>query len=72
MPKGNAIDHDDVVWLGTDGGGLVELDGNNWTIYNKFNSSLPSKAIFSIYVDDENNKWVTATRGGIYVFGPIK
>lgn len=42
------------LWVGTHGG-LVSFDGTIWELY----SGLPSIIINSVFVDNNNNKWVS-------------
>lgn len=61
-------DSDGNLWLATFGNGLVKYDGKTWTYYNKENSKFPVDLLFSIHVDDYNNKWVGNYSGGLIIF----
>jgi len=39
-------------------GGLAKFDGQNWTVYNRSNSPLPSNDIAEIAIDGSGNKWI--------------
>ena len=51
-------------WIGThwrdtpDDGGLLKFDGQNWTIYNKSNTPLPVNVVWTVAIDEQENKWI--------------
>ena len=61
-----SIDKSGNKWIGTghqgmgsaDGAGLVQFDGNNWTIYSPSDSTIPGGYITSIVTDSTDNLWV--------------
>jgi ligand-binding sensor domain-containing protein len=54
--------------MGTEGGGLVQFDGETWTVYNTKNSGLPSNdAEDGLAIDSHGTIWV-GTRGGLAKF----
>ena len=53
-----AIENNDIIWIGTGGGGLASFDGINWTIYNESNSALTSNWIGSVAIDNNGTKWI--------------
>jgi len=57
-------------WFGGYETGLVNYDGTNWTTYNTSNSSLLGSTIYSIAIDNANNKWF-ATEYGLLKFDGI-
>jgi len=61
------VDRNNHVWIGTTGG-LEKYDGTTWTGYNTTNSGLPSNSVFSILIDQYDNKWIGTENGGIAVF----
>jgi ligand-binding sensor domain-containing protein len=60
LHKGNhaKIDKEGNIWL-SGNEGLCKFDGQNWTIFNKDNSPLPSNAIRELAIDDNNNLWLS-------------
>jgi ligand-binding sensor domain-containing protein len=40
------------------GSGLTKFDGDNWIVYDKQNSGLPSDYISYINTDNEGNVWI--------------
>lgn len=68
------IDSRQVKWLGTyEGGRLYSFDDINMKRYNTENCIISPRAfeMFAIVVDQLDNKWITTSRYGIYVRGPI-
>jgi ligand-binding sensor domain-containing protein len=63
-----AIDGSGNKWIGTNGGGLVEFDGTNWTVYNTSNSGLPVNSVYSPAIDGSGNKWIGTFGGGLAKF----
>jgi streptogramin lyase len=56
-----------VVWLCMHDGGLVRIEDDNWTIFNRRNSLVPSEeGIFDITIDKNGNKWIGAAKGLVY------
>jgi len=64
-------DNNNILWLGTQGGGVASYDGNNWNVYTERNSKLASDYIYSIAIDVDNNKWIGTGGGGVAVFNDI-
>ena len=74
--KDLAFDHNGNLWLATRpyydgnsfvGGGLVKKENNNFVVYDKSNSSIPSNYINAVAVDAQNDIWV-GTFGGAAKF----
>jgi len=57
--------------MGTDGGGLAQFDGENWTVYNTGNSGLPHNGVHALALDAQGNKWI-GTQGGLAQFDGVK
>jgi ligand-binding sensor domain-containing protein len=60
-------------WIGggdglVGGDGLIKFDDMSWTVYNTFNSGLPSDIIYSIAIDSSGNKWIGTHEGGLAKF----
>jgi ligand-binding sensor domain-containing protein len=70
------MDEDDILWIGTGGGGLNRLDPEKG-LFKHFrhnpndDTSLSSDLIHSIYVDKHNRMWV-CTRNGLNLFDKEK
>ncbi|MCT4623627.1 MAG: hypothetical protein N4A46_08395 [Schleiferiaceae bacterium] len=52
-----AIDENDVAWIGTEGEGVIRIQGDGKSQISVDNSPLTSNYIRKIYVDHENRKW---------------
>lgn len=64
----STIDYNNGVTFGTDGGGLVFSQQDTMDAYIPGNSDISSDAIYSLFVDRDNNLWVGTFRGGINVY----
>lgn len=56
-------DPDGSVWIGTEGG-LANLNGSLWTIYNQ-DSGLPDNEVTDIVIDEQNTLWIAMDGGGL-------
>ncbi|MBM4158217.1 MAG: T9SS type A sorting domain-containing protein, partial [Ignavibacteria bacterium] len=56
------------LWFATFFGGLAKYNEsqNLWTVYNTTNSGLHDNNLFSVYVDDNNIKWIGGNGLAIY------
>ncbi|MEZ4711705.1 MAG: two-component regulator propeller domain-containing protein [Caldilineaceae bacterium] len=52
-----------IVWIGTDGGGLLRFDKNQIQVYNRNNASLPSNTIIALAQDVDGSLLVGTDRG---------
>ncbi len=69
-----AVDKDNIKWFGTyEGGRLFRYDNTRMIAYNTKTSIITSNAyeMFTIQIDAKNYKWVSTSRGGVYMVGPI-
>ncbi len=57
------IDQDNVIWIGTDGDGILRFDGSNWSVINSVNSKLLGNVINGIVADENNDKWIGTQYG---------
>ena len=64
-------DSKNIIWMGTDGGGLVKYDGTNYTTYDK-NKGLTGTFITSIVEDNNKNLIVSTNYNGIFIFDGIE
>ena len=62
---------DDMVWLGTTGGGLLSLSENGDVSVYKKEDGLPNNYITGILPDNEKNLWIS-TLDGLAIFNPVK
>ncbi|MBN1637515.1 MAG: hypothetical protein JW866_01005 [Ignavibacteriales bacterium] len=62
------FDSDGNLWLASFGTGLVKYDNKTWTYYNKGNKKFPDDLLFSIHIDENNNKWVGSYFAGLIIF----
>lgn len=60
-------DSQDLIWIGTDGAGIVSYDGENFKIYNKFNS-FEGFNISDIIEDDNQNLLVATKYKNVFLF----
>jgi ligand-binding sensor domain-containing protein len=60
-------DNSNNLWLGTWGFGLVQYKNNEWNVFNKRNSILPSDAVGYLYKDKYNNIWVNTPLDSGYI-----
>jgi ligand-binding sensor domain-containing protein len=51
-------------WTYTGGNGLVKFDGENWEIYNQYNSEMNDTKIWDLLFDSSGNLWVVG--GGLF------
>ncbi len=67
------IDTSNLLWIGTEGGGVIKLDLNPRN-FNLFPSAenYTVKALYtkSIFCDDDGKVWVGSFKKGIYIFDP--
>jgi hypothetical protein len=62
------IDSADVIWVGTNNGGLSVFDRPDWIVYTRRNSGLSCDSIPAIAEEDFGNMWIATTSGGVIVF----
>ncbi len=60
---GMAADPQDVLWLATDGSGLLRYDGISASVYNTSNSGIKTNSILSIAIDKSGIIWLGTDRG---------
>lgn len=48
--------------------GLLSFDDTTWTHYDALNTDLPNNAARSLYIDNNNVKWVGTADSGLYKF----
>lgn len=62
-------DDGNFIWAGTNGG-LKKIDKTTGesTLYNEFNSDLPSNNIYTITIDSSGTKWIGTYGGGLASF----
>ena len=56
------------IWMTSYSYGLAKYDGENFTVYNKDNSTLPINYLKYIYIEDENTMWITSRGEGLLKF----
>lgn len=54
-----------VTWFGTFDEGITRLQGGVWENFDPSNSPMPSKIVYSIAVDANNDKWIATLGGGL-------
>jgi ligand-binding sensor domain-containing protein len=52
-----AIDQNDAVWIGTNGNGVIRMQGDARTVFTVANSPMTSNHVRSIKIDELNRKW---------------
>ena len=52
------VDNNNSIWIGTYNNGLINFDGENWTVYDTLNSNIPSNYIIDLDIDKENRIWL--------------
>ena len=57
------VDHNEFIWVATDGKGVLAYDGQEWKSYTTANSDLPSDVIYDLMIDDENRVWAATYKG---------
>lgn len=57
------------IWIGTYDG-LAVISGEDMSVFNNVNSSLPSSSIYDIFIDSKNNIWLGTWSGGIARYSP--
>ena len=58
------FDKEEILWIGTNGGGLNALDTSTNIFYNYTRENgLPNDVIYSILPDKDNNLWLSSNRG---------
>ena len=70
-----AIASDGTVWVGTDGGGLGHLSGNQSRWYTKANSGLPRDHIRHVEIAPDGTVWFTSCAhrlGGLGIFDGVR
>lgn len=53
------------LWIGTNGGGLVALEGQTYSNYTTLNSDLPSDYITALSVDSDGRIWIGTSNSGL-------
>jgi ligand-binding sensor domain-containing protein/signal transduction histidine kinase/DNA-binding response OmpR family regulator len=65
------LDNKQNLWIATDGGGITILDiktaNLSYLLPGPYKKSLTSAAVYAVYEDKENRKWIGTLRGGINI-----
>jgi streptogramin lyase len=59
------------IWVGSYGGGLAKLNGENWTVYRAYNSGLPHDRAWATAIDAQGNVWIGTAGGGVAKFDSV-
>lgn len=57
-------DNDSTLWVGTNGGGLIHIQGTKFTHYSA-QDGLPSDIIQTLYMDSKRNLWIGTSNIGL-------
>ena len=55
------------LWIGSDGAGLVQYDGQRMQVYRRSNSGISQEKVFGIAVNASGEKWITGNSAGVDV-----
>lgn len=73
---GLMLDHEGVLWVSTDGGGITTYNVNTKEVTHlkagKEKGSLTSNAVNTVFEDKEHRKWVGTLRGGVNILDSWK
>ena len=61
-----AQDHKGLIWMGTNGVGLIKYDGVNFTSYRKIASdstSLNNSLVYTLFIDSSKQLWIGTDSG---------
>jgi ligand-binding sensor domain-containing protein len=66
----NDMDEDQYgnIWIATNGG-LLKYEGDEFTVFDRFNSPLSLNYTSAVKVDDRGNLWI-GTKNGLYIYNP--
>ncbi len=65
-----ATSHQEEIWVGTNGTGVVKLAGEETVRFNSKNSRLTNEHITALYIDDERDfLWIGTAGGGLFRYG---
>lgn len=68
-PYKSIMDVNGVLWIITNGQGLIEYDGNTWTQFRSSNSGLPTDGLLmDIAIDKLGNKWIPISATGLVAY----
>lgn len=56
------------LWIANFNKGLVKFDGTEFTYFTKANSQFPDDLIYSVTIDENDNKWIGSYFNGIIIF----
>ncbi|MBX7219765.1 MAG: GAF domain-containing protein [Blastocatellia bacterium] len=69
------LDGAPVLWIGTDGAGLVRFEQGRWTVFDSKNSQLPNNTVLSLFEstnsEGQRTLWV-GTAGGVACLNPYQ
>ncbi len=65
--KSIEVDSNNVVYVNTNGGGLVVINNDEWTIFNSINSGLPNDTVYCSTID-KNGVLYVGTNNGLAIF----
>jgi hypothetical protein len=70
-----ALDAQQNLWMGmcsahTTAGGVARFDGEDWWVFNEWNSGLPHVTATGLAFDEQGNAWIGTYGGGLAVFRP--
>lgn len=60
-------DHEQRLWIGTNGGGLARLTHGRFTAFSS-KAGLPNKSVLSLYEDNSGTLWIGTDGGGLVRF----
>lgn len=68
------VDASDLLWIGTEGGGVIKVDLNpgNFNRYPSPENLRPINTLYikSIFCDDDGKVWLGSFKKGVYIFDP--
>lgn len=57
------VDHNGVIWFGSQPGGVTKYENGMFTTFDESNSLMVSTNVNCITVDEDNNKWIGTEKG---------
>lgn len=67
----DVIDYDGATYFATDGGGLVRMESDAYSVvFTPSNSTLSGFAVHSLFADSDNDLWIGTYRDGLNLLSP--